>query len=437
MRTPPRRPRPGLRPKAIRPSLRTWQSRVSLAVMLLTLMLTTALLARFGAEDFAHALTFPGRITGAVLLAVALTTLLGAVGVLDHWIRHSFSHSGLVALIGAFAALLTNVLVLVEMVKDGDSKWFPTLFAVLSVGSAWAVLTVWRTTVLIPAPKRVAAAVILSSVIAVANFSYQNLYVPYQRKTEPLIALSVGTAVPSKDGKAFSVPIDITIQNHGSVGFYVLGTEFHAMGLRVPLSPEDRLRKQWQDDTEQWSKSSVVNPLSRREVYQPGELVAAKPWMPIGQWIESSGTFATRLVVQLPMNTPYDQVAFYATASLARKDRLVLQPPLQFVGNSWGGDKISGQVKQDRQGGVDSLIYRARVRENNALDAYTRDARFVTVYWQFGPQGANVTTTVARKGEENRHLPPAEQSEMVSRYGLIDLVAGPHVRTLWDIKSQR
>ncbi|MFE7112026.1 hypothetical protein ACFU9W_38105 [Streptomyces sp. NPDC057600] len=402
--------------------------------MLLTLILTTALLVRFGTADFAHALTFPGRFTGAVLLAVAFTTLLGAAGVLDHWIRHSFSYSGLVALIGAFAALLTNVLVLVETVRDGDSRWYPALFAALSAGSAWAVLTVWRTRVPIPAPKRVAAAVIVSSVIAVANFSYQNLYVPYQRKTEPLITLSVGRAVPSKDGKAFSVPVDIAIQNHGSVGFYVLGTEFHAMGLRVPLSPEDRLRQQWRVDTEQWSKSSVVNPLSRREVYQPGELVEAKPWMPIGQWIESSGTFATRLVVQLPMNTPYDQVAFYATASLARKDRLVLQPPLQFVGNSWSGDKTSAQVKQR---GLDSLIYRARVHENNALDEYTRDARFVTVYWNFGPKGVHVTTTVARKGEENRVLPLAEQLELVSRYGLVDLVAGPHVRTLWDIKSQR
>ncbi|CAM5618560.1 hypothetical protein SHIRM173S_06410 [Streptomyces hirsutus] len=120
MRTPPRRPRPGLVPESGSMALlRTWQSRVSLAVMLLTLILTTALLARFGAEDFAHALTFPGRITGAALLAVAFTTLLGAAGVLDHWIRHSF-YSGLVALIGAFAALLTNVLVLVETVKDGD-----------------------------------------------------------------------------------------------------------------------------------------------------------------------------------------------------------------------------------------------------------------------------------------------------------------------------
>ncbi|CAM5618447.1 hypothetical protein SHIRM173S_06408 [Streptomyces hirsutus] len=93
-------------------------------------------------------------------------------------------------------------------------------------------------------------------------------------------------------------------------------------------------------------------------------------------------------------------------------------------------------MKQDQQRGVDSLIDRAKVRENNALDAYTRDARFVTVYWKFGPQGVNVLAAVARKGEEGRVPPLAEQREMVSRYGLVDLFAGPHVRTLWDIKSK-
>lgn len=328
-------------------------------------------------------------------------------------------------------------MLLAQTVKDGESKVYPTLFGVLTAGSAYAVFAVWRTSVVIPAPKRVAAAVIVSSVIAIANFGYQNLYQPNQRQTQPLITVSMGRPVLSKDRTAFAVPVDITLRNHGDVGFYVLGTEFHAMGKQVPLSAKDRLRQQWRTDAEQWSKSSEWNPVSRREIHQPGDLVEAKPWMTPGQWVESNDTFATRVVVQLPINTPYDQVAFYATASLGRKDRLVLEPPLNFVAYSWGREKVPGWVKRQQQSGLDSLIYRARVHENNAIDEHTRDARFVTVYWTFGTHGARVQTSIARKGQEGRIPTPAEDQEAWSRYGLVNLVTGPVERTLWDIKSQR
>ncbi|WP_245171266.1 hypothetical protein [Streptomyces decoyicus] len=406
-------------------------------MIVLVLLMTTVLLARFGLDDFAHDLTFAGRLTGAVLLVVSFTTLVGAAAVLDHWIRQSYAYSGLVALIGTFAAFLTNAMLLVQTLKNGDSVAYPALFGALTAGSAGAVFAVWRTSVVIPAPKRVAAALIVSSVIAIANFGYQNLYQPYQRQTRPLITLSMGKPVLSKDRTAFAVPVDITLHNHGDVGFYVLGTEVHAMGKQVPLSPKDRLRQQWRGDAEQWLNSSEVNPLSRREMHQPGELVEAKPWMPDGQWVESNDTFATRVVVQLPMDTPYDQVAFYATASLARKDRLVLQPPINFVAYSWGREKVPGWVKEQQKSGLDSLIYRARVHENNALDERTRDPRFVTVYWKFGTHGASVQTSIARKGEESRIPSPADVRELVSRYGLVDLYTGPVERTLWDIKSQR
>jgi hypothetical protein len=242
---------------------------VALVVILLVLLITTVLLTRFGREDFVHALTFPGRLTGAVLIAVAFTTLLGAAAVLDHWVRHCFPYSGLVALIGAFAAFLTNAMLLIETWKDGDSKAYPALFGALTAGSAWAAIAVSRTLVVVPAPRKVAVAVIIPSVVAVANFGYQNLYQPYQRETRPVITLSIGKAVLSKDRKAFAVPVDLTFQNHGDVGFYVLHTEFHAMGQRVPLSPKDRLRQQWRADAEQWSKSSEVNPLSAERSTSP------------------------------------------------------------------------------------------------------------------------------------------------------------------------
>ncbi|MEU5091354.1 hypothetical protein [Streptomyces sp. NPDC021356] len=407
-----------------------------MAVILLVLLVTTLMMGWFGLEDFVHALTFPGRLTGAVLIAVAFTALLGSAAVVDHWLWRSFPYSGMVALIGAFAALLTNALLVVET-RSGDSVAYLVLFGALTAGSAWAVFAVWRTAVMIPAPKRVAAALIVSSAIAIANFGYQNLYQPYQRETRPLVRMALGDPVLNQDRKEFAVPVDITLENRGDVGFYVLGTEFHAMAERVPLSPKDRLRRQWRSDAEQWSRSQEVNPLSRREIHQPGEMVEARPWMPYGQWIESSDTFATRVVVQLPLDTPYDQLAFYATASLARKDRLGLEPPLQFKAYSWSGKEVPTWVKEQQKSGLDSIIYRARVHENNAIDERTRDPRYVTVYWRFGTHGASVATIVSRRGEED-HIPTgAEERELVSRYGLVDVLTGPMERSLWDIKSRR
>ncbi|MFH8475069.1 hypothetical protein [Streptomyces sp. NPDC018000] len=395
-------------------------------LILLVLLLTTLVLGSFGIEDLGKALTFPGRVTGAVLLVVSLSTLSGAAAVVDHWFWNSFAYSGVVALIGAVAAFLTNAMLLVETWKNGDSLFYSVVLGVLTAGSAWAVFAVWRTSVVIPAPKRVAAALIVSSVIAIANFGYQNLYQPSHRGARPLIRLTVGTPVLSQDRKAFAVPVDIRLENHNDVGFYVLGTEIHAMGEQVRLSAKDRLRRQWRADAEQWTKFGEMNPLSRREIHQPGELVEAQPWMQYGGWIEANDAFATRVVVQMPMDTPYDQVAFYATASFARKDRLGLES-LKFHGYSWDGGKVPRWNQKD----VDFIIYRARVHENNAIDERTRAPRYVTVYWNFGTHGAYVAPVIARMGEEDT------SSESVGRYGLVDAVTGPIERTLWDVKSRR
>lgn len=83
-----------------------------------------------------------------------------------------------------------------------------------------------------------------------------------------------------QDRKAFALPVDIRAENRSDVGFYVLGTEFHAMGERVQISATDRKREQWRDDAEKWRTFQETHPLSRREIQQPGELVAAQPWAP-------------------------------------------------------------------------------------------------------------------------------------------------------------
>lgn len=144
-----------------------------------------------GVEDLSEALTYTGRITGAILILVAGLSLLGAAAVVDHWGRNIFPYSGMVALIGTVAASLTNAMLLLETFRDGDSTLYRVLFGLLTTGSAWAVLTVWRTSVVIPSPKRVAAAVIVSSALATANFGYQHLYQPSQHGVRPLVSIAV------------------------------------------------------------------------------------------------------------------------------------------------------------------------------------------------------------------------------------------------------
>ncbi|MFF7970270.1 hypothetical protein [Streptomyces sp. NPDC007905] len=402
-------------------------------LIVLVLLLTAAHLALFGLDDFMHALAFSGRITGALLVVASITTFLGAAAVLDYAFGGCFPHSGLVALIGTVAALVTNAMLTLEAARDGDSTYWTVGWGLLTVASAWAVYAVWRTSVQVPAPKRVAAAVIVSTAVALGNFGYQHLYQPYQRGGRPLITLNVGKAMVSQDRKTFAVPVDIKIENHNDVGFYVLGAEFHAMGERVPLTAKDRLRMQWRTDAQQQREFRERSPLARREVHAPGQMVMAQPWMDAGDWLEASDSFVTRTVVQLPLNTQYDRLAFYATASFGRKDRLGLDH-FELPRYSWRDGKAPEWAKPDD---VDCVIYRSRVHENNAIDNHTRDPRYLSVYWRFSAHGAGVTYTVARKGEENLQLDPDHTHEMLSRYGIVDAGAGPIEQTLWDIKRQR
>ncbi|WP_234426240.1 hypothetical protein [Streptomyces kebangsaanensis] len=406
-----------------------------MVLILLVLLVTAPVLGWFGIEDLGEALTYTGRVTGAVLVLVSATVLLGAAAVVDHWFRNSFPYSGMVALIGVVAALLANATLLLETFKDGDSTAYLVLWSLLTAGSAWAVSAVWRTSVVIPAPKRVAAALIVSSSLAVANFGYQYLFQPYQHGAKPLVTMTVGKPVLSQDRKAFAVAVDIRLENRSDVGFYLLGTEFHAMGERVPLSTKDRLRKQWRADAKQWGIFHDKHPLSRREINQPGELVAAQPWMPVGDWTEAGDVSVTRILVQLPVNTPYDQLAFYATASFARKDRLGLDQ-LESKGYSWSGGKVPQWLRNNKTPS-DFVIYRGRAYENNAIATHTMDPRYVTVYWKFGTNGAGLVEVIARSGEEDRELSEAESRAVRSRYGLVDVETGPIEQTLWNVKSRR
>ncbi|MFE2585308.1 hypothetical protein [Streptomyces sp. NPDC059378] len=416
---------------------RTKRSPATALLIEVVLLVTAVAMGVLGAEDVLEALTYAGSITGIILLAVAVTTLVGAVAVWDHWFRNRIPYAGVIALIGTIAAFTTNVTLLLFTFKDMDRPAFRVLWCLITAACAWASYAVWRTLAEIPAPRRVAATVILASAVTLANFGYDRVYQPNHQGARPVIEVATRTPVLTKDGTAFAVPVDIKIKNASDVGFYVLGTEFHAMGERARISPKDRRRQQWRGDAEQWRAfQEEAHPLSRREIQQPGELVAAQPWMRVGNYIEAGDTFVTQTVVQLPTRTQYDKLALYASGTFARKDRLRLD---QFVlkGYSWDGKTRVARWVQEmkQQPTVDYVVYEGRLYEGNSIAQHTRYPRYVHVYWQFGVHGAQLMQTIRREGDEDRGG-TSEDDETNRRYGIVDAVTGPMERTLWDIKRQ-
>ncbi|MFE5402749.1 hypothetical protein ACFQ9Z_15465 [Streptomyces sp. NPDC056580] len=408
-----------------------------MAWIVLVLLATAVPVGWFGFKDFSLALTFAGCVTGVALMVAALIMAVGIAAVMDCWVRGPSSNFRVVALISTGVALLTNVLLALQVWNDGEKVGYKVLSVVLILSSLSAVVLVWRRLDEIPTPKRVAAALIVSALVAVANFSYQYLFQPYRREATPLVQLNPGKAVLSADGMVLSVPVDIKLVNHNDMGFYVLGAEFHAMGESVTVSKKDLTQAKWRQDAEQWAKYQEKHPLTRREVYQPGKLVAAQPWMLPGSWVEPNDELLTRTVVQLPSNTSFDKLTFYATLNLARKDRLDMG---LFKGSnySWRGAAVPQWMKEDqKEKKYDTIIQGADVQEINAIDQITRKKRRITTYWCFGVHGVNVVPAIAPVGEENHTLSERADREVRSRYGLLDVLAGPVEETLDEIKARR
>ncbi|MEU8512869.1 hypothetical protein AB0C76_14935 [Kitasatospora sp. NPDC048722] len=398
-------------------------------MILLVLLVTALFLGFFGVEDVSEALAYTGRFTGVLLLLGAVATLLGAVAVVDYWFRRSFAYSGMVALLGTATAAVANGMLLVATLRDGDSTAYTLLWCVLTAGSAWAAVTVYRTSVVIPSPKRVAAAVIVSAAVAVANFGYTQLYQPYETEADPILDVTLEQPVLRADGKAFALPVTIRFENRSNVGLYLLAPEFNVMGRRAPLSQTDRLTSEWRDDMVQGKQ------LSRWEINESPQLVEAGSWTVFGSLIAAHQTFTTNRVVELPVDTPYDQVQVRASTAIARRDRLSLDAfgtPGEYSWQSHHGAPRGLGIST-----ADYVTYRGRIHENNAIAEHTRDPRYVTMWWVFGDSGSGAAGTIARDGEDDEPATGAEAVQLADRYGLSFLNKGWVVKSLWGIKGQR
>jgi hypothetical protein len=404
------------------------QAAVPVAIVAI-LVATAGFVGWFGFTDLFEGLSYVWRFTGAVFVAIAVALVVSSVAVLDHWFKRIFKFSGLVALIGTCVAFAMNATLLITALNDGERNVYIVYWAVLLVGSVLAAFAVYRTRLTVFGTARITVALGVSAVIAVANFGYTQLYLPYSRSANTMLQAGFGTPVLSKTQDMVALPVDVKITNRGDVGLYILAAEYMVLGRKATLSPAGRAQPKW------WrSDASEGHAITRNTAVDGYDILQKDRWYgDFGHSIESGQEYSTSQIVEFPAQVPYDELLVKATVVTARKDRLTLDRDYGRAKNfSWSG---SDHPKPRSVAKKEYVEYQGRIHENNAIAEHIRRPRYLTIWWIInGAIGGNpFVTAIARKGEEGRNLSPAEGRRNENRYGLVTEQTGWQEKPLWAL----
>lgn len=159
---------------------RAWRRRAIGSFMVLGLLVTAYPLFRIGLSDSGDALTYGGRIAGFTVLVAALMELAAAAAAVDYWRRRRWSYSGVTVLAGVVLSLVCSILFL--SLQIGECFTGYTLIGMAL--AAWSSVALFRLIRCrawqgLHVPRRIAIGVIVSTLLAVTNLAYTQLYVPY------------------------------------------------------------------------------------------------------------------------------------------------------------------------------------------------------------------------------------------------------------------
>jgi hypothetical protein len=373
-------------------------------------------------------LTYVGRFTGAVFVVAAVMLVIGAMAALDHWFKRGFQYSGAAALVGACVAVVVNAMLVITALRDGDRTMYLIFWAVLLAGSLWTVYAVYRTRLPSFGPAKLTLAIILSSGLAVANFGYAQLYLPYSQAVSTLLEVSFGTPTLNGNASVVALPISVKLTNRGKVGVYVLGADYEVKGRKAIVNPVGRPPTEWRRDVTTWHERSRNTAINGYDILQKSGW-----YWPFGHPLEAGQEYGANQVMHLPLDMSYDEVLVKATVALVRRDRVILDPGYGPRASSWNR---AHAPKPPLLAGTDYIEYQGRIHENNAVADRIRHPRYLTLWWVVNGQttsGVPFLATIARKGRETDGPFPTNERRNESRYGLTAEQTGWLEKPLWEL----
>ncbi len=213
--------------------------RIATAGAALVLAVAGVLYTRIGVAGMFEALTFSGRIIGAVIFACALVIFGGSVSVALLFVLALSgrpvsvtvtSVAGGAVIAGATTlTVLSLVLFLIQAAALNFSAWL-AVWGVLACAAALILSSAIRARLPVPSVKGLAGGLSIGLLLSLGSFVYSDFYLPSAVAPLLTVSVSIGKASVDTTAATATVPISITIRNEQPVGVFVLASYLDVAG---------------------------------------------------------------------------------------------------------------------------------------------------------------------------------------------------------------
>ncbi|MFJ3975908.1 hypothetical protein [Streptomyces sp. NPDC090021] len=422
-----------------------WEGNARWLLLASGLCATAIELGAFGLADVSNALTYAGRLNGVVFLAGALLEVAAVVALNIFRKSSTAKISVVVVLVGVLVSLLANVVLLILQLDGWSYTHYLWVWALLLPWSLWALwelhrLKVWSH---IPHAQGIAVGVIITGVLAVANFTYTQIYQPYTSKAMLTNSVEFGKATVTAGG--VSVPVRLRTHNTGQVGVYVLGSLYQVSGRGTSFVPAPRKPSDWFQDFGSGQRDFMRYTSVKEKGY---ELLAQ------GQFISRSGPVyvlepgaevTTEKIIQFPAGSGFEMLGATANVTFVRRDRVKITENYIASGRSSWNKKYkccSEHVAPSwvaKKGAVHTIRFRSGIVHSNALLENTRAPHYVTLWWVLNEPslesayGPELKALIGPKNAQKAEPTPTEVRQMKERYGLAHAPSGTVQKTMAEL----
>ncbi|MFE6835354.1 hypothetical protein ACFVFI_11045 [Streptomyces sp. NPDC057705] len=397
------------------------------------LALTAIELAMFGVADAGGALTLSGRISGVIFLVAALTEIAAIIAFRDQLGPRPARYSSLLILTGVLISLTMNLTLLALQLDSRSYTHLIWVWLALFPWSCWALWQIHRSGVwgTLPSTKGLAVGAVATSLLAVANFTYTQIYQPYSSPALVTTTAEFGKAIILKEGGATAVSLRLRTKNAGKVGVYILGSLYHVAGRKASFSNRHRTLQDWEKDPGRRRELSLYTRRGTDDVVAQGAFIGE------GGTLEPGAEIVAERVIQFPADSRYDVIGVAGEVVFLRKDRGTIASVREIS----AGDST-------RPFRADPLVVgrSARIYESTAVLEFTRAPQHVSVWWVTRGEAAKsawsyLMTSIEREGGRvnfDFQLPSETQVRRVEdRYGLGWSFTGYADKSLKELMGQQ